>query len=198
MSYCKKARRIFYHVLEGSRYLFADERDKRRLLDLLFDAEKEEEWLIYAFCVTDHCAYLVVEADGAASLRRGSRKAMNRFLAAYRRDPYHPKHCEVTLGIHVLRELGSLGEIAECCRQVHRLPLEKGYVRRLDDYWWSSYITYAGEYAWDLVDCRIFSLCFSADPETARQRLVKFHQTYAQGFGGKRFVPCEIFTSDHE
>ena len=75
-----------------------------------------------------------------------------------------------------MKELDSLREIAARCRQIHRLPLEKGYVSRLDDYWWSSYITYAGEYDWEMVDCRIFSLYFSANPEVARRRLVKFHQ----------------------
>lgn len=176
MSYCKKARKIFYHVLEGSRYLFADERDKKSFLDLLFDIEKEEEWLIYAFCVTDNCAYFVIEADSAGSVRRGAQQAVNEFLAVYRTDPRRPKSREATLKSDVPKELSSLGEIAECCRKIHRLPLEKGYVSRLDDYWWSSYITYAGEYAWNLVDCRTLSLCFSADPETARRRLVKFHQ----------------------
>ena len=176
MSYGKKARRIFYQVLEGSRYLFADERDKKKFLDILFAVEKEEEWLIYAFCITDHCAYFVVEADGVSSVKRGTHGVAGEFLDLYRRDPSHPKSRETALKTDTLKELDSLGEIASCCRQVHRIPLEKGYVSRLDDYWWSSYITYAGEYKWELVDCRTFSLCFSANPETARRRLVKFHQ----------------------
>lgn len=176
MAYCKKARKIFYHTLEGSQYLFADERDKRKLLDLIFEIEKEEEWLIYAFCVTDNSAYFVIEADGVCSVRRGIQRAVGGFLSGYRKDPSHRKGCEATLRGDALKELDSLSEIADCCRRIHRLPLEKGYVSRLDDYWWSSYITYAGEYEWNLVDCRIFSLCFSANPEIARQRLVKFHQ----------------------
>lgn len=176
MAYCKKARKIFYHELEGSRYLFADERDKKRLLDILFAVEKEEEWLVYAFCITDNCAYFVIEADGVSSVRRGIHCAVGRFLSRYRKDPSHPKSREAVLKGDTLKELDSLGEIASICRQIHRLPLEKGYVSRLDDYWWSSYITYAGEYEWELVDCRTFSLCFSANPETARKRLVKFHQ----------------------
>lgn len=176
MSYCKKTGKIFYHVLEGSRYLFADERDKKKFLDILFRVEKEEEWRVYAFCVTDSCAYFVIEADGVCSLRRGVQRAANEFLAGYRKDPSHRGSRETVLKSDVLRELGSLEEIAACCREIHRLPLEKGYVNRLDDYWWSSYITYAGEYEWNLVDCRILLLCFSADPDIARRRLVKFHQ----------------------
>lgn len=173
---CKKARKIFYHVVEGSRYLLADERDKKKFLDILFTIEKEEGWLIYAFCLTDDCAYFVIEADGTGSVRRGVQRAANRFLSRYRADSLHPDRREAVLKSDTLRELDSLWEIAACCRQIHRIPLEKGYVSRLNDYWWSSYITYAGEYEWDLVDCRILFLYFSANPEVAKRRLLKFHQ----------------------
>ncbi len=172
----QRARKIYYLVLEGSRFLLADERDKRKLLDILFAAEGREGWLIYAFCLTDECAYLVVEADGACSVRRGAARAAREFLRKYRADPVHPEGREAALECRIQKELESLWDIAAHCRQIHRLPLEKGYVGRLDDYWWSSYITYAGEYDWKLVDCRIFMLYFSANPELARERLVEFHQ----------------------
>ncbi len=173
---CQKARKIYYQTMEGSRYLLADERDKKKFLDILFDIEKEEEWLIYAFCLTNECAYFVIEADGAASVRRGILRAANEFLRRYRSDSSHLREREVFLKNAALRELDSLREVAVHCRQIHRLPLEKGYVSRLDDYWWSSYITYAGEYDWKLVDCRIFSLFFSANPGVAKRLLLKFHQ----------------------
>ncbi len=173
---CQKARKIYYQALEGSRYLLADERDKKKLLDILFAVEKEEEWLIYAFCLTDDGAYFVVEASGVSSVRRGAWRAAGEFLGRYRANSSHPRGRETFLRGDTPKELDSLWEIAARCRQIHRLPLEKGYVSRLDDYWWSSYITYAGEYDWKMVDCRILSLYFSADPEVARRRLVKFHQ----------------------
>lgn len=173
---CQKARKIYYQTLEGSHCLLADERDKRRFLDILFAVEREEEWLIYAFCLTDDGAYFVIEAGGVSSVRRGVMRAANEFLSRYRADLPRQGARETFLRSENPKELDSLWEIAACCRQIHRLPLEKGYVSRLDDYWWSSYITYAGEYDWKMVDCRIFLLYFSANPEVARRQLVKFHQ----------------------
>ena len=167
MTHRKRNRKIYYHVLESNRYLFADERDKKKLLDILFAIEKEEEWLIYAFCLTDNAAYFVIEAPGAGSVRRGIQ---------YRSAGLCRQHRDIWLNSSALEELDSLREIAVRCREIHRIPLEKGYVSRLDDYWWSSYITYAGEYEWELVDCRVLSLCFSANPEIARRRLLEFHQ----------------------
>lgn len=192
----KKIRKVFYHVLEGSPYLLADERDKRRLLDILFDIEREEGWLIYAFCITDDSAYFIIEADGSGTVRRGMQRLACRFQQPVRagqrpkgrpakeypqggfslKDRPPEDRPEVCLSIRTLRELSSLSEIASCCRQIHRLPLEEGYVSRIGDYWWSSYITYTGEYNWALVDCQVVSLYFSADPDVARSRLRKFHQ----------------------
>ncbi len=173
---CQRARKIYYQTLEGSRCLLADERDKKKLLDILFAIEKEEEWLVYAFCLTDDSAYLVVEANGISSVRKGVLHAASEFLDRYCADLAHPRRRQVFLRNGITKELASMGEIAAQCRRIHRLPLEKGYVSRLGDYWWSSYITYAGDYEWKMVDCRIFSLYFSANPEIARRRLLQFHQ----------------------
>ncbi len=173
---CQRARKIYYQILEGNRCLLADERDKKRFLDILSSVETEEEWLIYAFCLTDDRAYFVIEANGISSVRRGVLRAAGEFLRRYRADPSHSEAKELFLRSEDLKALDSLGEIAARCRQIHRLPLEKGYVSRLGDYWWSSYITYAGEYSWKIVDCRIFSLYFSANPEVAKRRLLQFHQ----------------------
>ncbi len=176
MAHRRRNRKIYYYVLESRRYLFADERDKRKLLDILSDVGQEEEWLVYAFCLMDNAAYFVIEASGAASVRRGIQRAAGRFLGECGANQAYAPRREAALAGSEPRELESLKEIADCCRQIHRIPLEEGYVGRLADYWWSSYITYAGGYEWELVDCRVFSLCFSADPEVARRRLLRFHQ----------------------
>lgn len=176
MLYRRKIRKVYYHVVEGSHYLFADERHKKKLLDILSEIEKEEEWLIYAFCLTDDCAYFIIEAPGAGAVRRGIQRLANRFLSQYRAELPRSGNQGIFLSSTTLDELDSLSEIAICCRQIHRIPLEKGYVSCLDDYWWSSYITYTGDYEWELVDCRAFLLYFSANPEAARYKLQNFHR----------------------
>lgn len=176
MSYQKEVKKVYYHVLEGNRYIFADERNKKKLLDIVLGVQKEEDWLIYAFCLMDDCAYFITEASGRRAVHRGVQKMEARFLDIWREYAPNLWCMKPMLREGNVEELGSLPDIAARCRQIHRLPLEGGYVSRIEDYWWSSYITYTGIYEWDMVDCRILSLYFSADPDTARKKLKCYHQ----------------------
>lgn len=172
----RETRKVYYHVLEGSRYLIADERNKKRLLDIVFDIQRQEDWAIYAFCVTDDCAFFVTEAACSSSIGRGAGKMAEEFLHRCRETL--PRLPGIIPSVHpgILEELNTLHEVAGRCRQVHRLPLDKGYVARIADYWWSSYITYIGQYEWEMVNCRILTEYFSPDPEAARLKLRRFHQ----------------------
>ena len=38
---------------------------------------------------------------------------------------------------------------------VHFIPRDKGLVRHVEDYWWSSYQSYHGTYSWDFLDTTI-------------------------------------------
>ena len=43
-------------------------------------------------------------------------------------------------------------ELAGQIRLLHRIPVEKGIVRRERDYWWSDFHTFSGRYRWDFID----------------------------------------------
>lgn len=177
MSHQIISRKVCYHVMKGKRCIFADERNKKKLLDIVLDIQTAEGWRIYAFCITDDCAYFIVEAASKSSVLEGMDRAA---------ESYH-RFCEDTVWNRgsfsagkllwsTLKELQSLQDIAALSRKIHRIPLEEGYVRRIGDYWWSSYITYMGDYDWELVDCRMLFLYFSMDPEVARRRLQQYHR----------------------
>lgn len=68
-----------------------------------------------------------------------------------------------------------MSEFARRCRAVHRLPLSLGYVRRIGDYWWSSYQNYQQGYHWGMVDCSVLLQFFSSDPQEAFHRLRLHH-----------------------
>lgn len=176
MSNQKQARKVYFHVLEGSRFIIADERNKKRLLDIVLDIQRQEEWAIYAFCVTDDSAFFVTEASCSSSIGRGAGRMAEQFLEKCRGTL--PQLSGITPTVHpgVLEELNTLQEVAGRCRWIHRLPLDKGYVVRMIDYWWSSYITYMGQYDWEMIDCHVLTEYFSMDPEAARFRLRRFHQ----------------------
>jgi len=57
MSHLPTEKKVFYYELEGSRYLFADERIKMHLLERIGELRQRDGWLLFAFCITDDQAY---------------------------------------------------------------------------------------------------------------------------------------------
>ena len=177
MPHQEASKKVYYHVMEGSRCIFADERNKRKLLDLVRGAKFAEHWRIYAFCIMDECAYFIIEADDARGVCRGMHRIEKQFLHLFQAEPWSRRTIAApVLSDNAQTELHTLPEIAACCRRIHRIPLQEGFVSRLCDYWWSSYITYCGSYNWELVDCCMLLLYFSVDPDTARRRLLHYHR----------------------
>lgn len=170
--------KVYDGVLACSRLLLADERNKKKLLDMFLGALQSEEWPLYAFCMTDDRVYFVLGCSGLNSLRKCLAGISGRFLSECREMLPHFVGVEPQIISGEMRELNSLQEIVGRCMQIHQIPLKKGYVERLEDYWWSSYITYMGYYDWGELDCRIVSMYFSADPCVARMRMQRFHQLH--------------------
>lgn len=167
--------------MKGKHCIFADERNKKKLLDIIFHIQLAEGWHIYAFCITDDHAYFIIEAASGASVYDGMRQAADIYLQFCQNALWNQPHFAAEkLSGSTVKELRSLQDIADCCRQIHRIPLEEGYVSHISDYWWSSYITYIGNYDWKMVDCRVFFLYFSMDADTARRKLQRYHREQIQ------------------
>ncbi len=163
--------------MKGERYIFADERNKKKLLDIVLDIQLTEGWRIYAFCITDDRAYFIVEAASKSSVLDGMSRAAESYLCFCKDTVWNRESFAAgKLSGGTSKELQSLQDIAALSRKIHRIPLEEGYVSRIGDYWWSSYITYMGNYDWKLVDCSVLFLYFSMDLEVARHRLQQYHR----------------------
>ncbi len=153
--------RVYSYKMNGSRNIFADECQKKHLLDLILTLQKGAGWRLYAFCVMDSCAWFIIESDRISVLTRHLQEETAAML----------KTSCITGRI---RKLYTLEEIAECSRMIHRLPYKEGRVEHLRDYWWSSYITYMGIYEWKQVNCRVLTLYFSADPLISRKKMEQY------------------------
>lgn len=177
MSHQINSKKICYHIMKGKRYIFADERNKKKLLDIVLDIQMAEGWHIYTFCITDDCAYFIVEASSKASVLQGMSRAADSYLSFCKNTRWNQgRFAAEKLSGSTAKELRSLQDIAALSRKIHRIPLEEGYVSRIGDYWWSSYITYMGSYEWKMVDCHVLFLYFSMDIEIARHRLQQYHR----------------------
>lgn len=163
--------KVYYHVIKGSRYILADERNKKRLLDTVFRIYSENRWRVYAFCVTDDSAYFMAEAETYEAVRRETGRVCAEFFRSCPEPFSYIGRAAPELSGTGYREVDSFSKAVRCCRYIHRLPLEAGYAARPEDYWWSSYNTYAGNYEWEQIDCRMVLQFFSLNPVKARKRL---------------------------
>ncbi|MDY3250995.1 MAG: hypothetical protein SOX32_11685 [Candidatus Choladocola sp.] len=175
MSRLIKIRNVYYHILEGNPFIFSDERIKKKLLDIVLEIQRSEEWTICAFCIMDETAHFVTESASMESVQNGMQRIADSFLKRCPRTLPGWQGLPMTLRMVGTALLKTAQEVAFCCRKVHRIPLEEGYVDRLADYWWSSYITYAGIYDWRIVDCRRFSEYYLYGEKSALLQLQHFH-----------------------
>jgi len=166
-------KKVYRYTMEGSRYLFADERVKMHLIDLVGELHHRDGWLLFTFCILDDSAYFILGTEKISSVVRTIQSTVRKRL-------WQPSELQAVREARMdlsgqVEKLETLTAIADCSREIHRLPLERGYVRSLEDYWWSSYPTYTGLHVWGMVDRRFLSMAFSPDPAVARSQLEQFH-----------------------
>lgn len=163
-------------MLRGSAYIFADECCKKKLLDCIFTLYQRMDWYLCTFCITDSCAYFITETDDKVLMYYGLQMVICDYLQWHRNHAVYIGYISLSQEEGTEERMETIIELALRSRQIHRIPLEQGYVSNICDYWWSSYITYMDIYTWEQMDCESLLRFFSSDPETARRRIRRFHQ----------------------
>ncbi len=172
MSHFSENHSVCYYVLEGSRYLFADERNKKKLLDIVRAVQRVQDWHIYAFCLMDDDAYFIIESKQGSQVCTDIRLIVASFLDECGSCLWSPRQAGVSV---ISSQLASMEEIAYRCRDIHLLPCRRGRVQRVIDYWWSRYITYAGVYDWGMVDQSWLADCFGGSAANLQREFRRFH-----------------------
>ncbi|MCD8023623.1 MAG: hypothetical protein LUF30_11850 [Lachnospiraceae bacterium] len=169
--------KVYYCEMKGSRFLFCDERVKMHLLHLMDELHQMENWRILAFCIMDDCAYFMIE-----TARKYENEGLVRFIKEAVREKlagafYEAglKKSDLFLTAYTL-QLRVWPEIMDRCIKIHQIPLESGKSRRLEDYWWSSYLYYARLHDWEMVDRSFLLRYLSADQREAGKRFMQMHK----------------------
>ncbi len=168
---------FYYYVLQGRPNVLADERDKKKLLDIVLGVQQAHELELYAFCITNEEICLMLGAETQAEINKGIRQLISEFALRQidGRKPAGGRGSGEKLTVVQKRKLRSQQEVRIQCRAIHTLPVSKGYVTQVKDYWWSSYQTYLGYYDWEQVSCSAVLRMFSDDAAAARRQLRRFH-----------------------
>lgn len=195
MAHLDTNKHIYYYVLQGNSNILSDERDKKKLLDMILSVRRERDFELYAFCLTDEEVFLLTGAKRQATLDRAVRVISAEYAAYYVDKHIHAKttaHSGVKSAAArqdrkryrletVWKErLNHIQEVRDKCRAIHWIPVEKGYAGRIRDYWWSSYRSYLGYYEWKNLDMLPLLQLFAPEPEKARRQLRRFHELAVQ------------------
>ncbi|MDO4297005.1 MAG: hypothetical protein Q4C59_00845 [Lachnospiraceae bacterium] len=211
MAHLDTNRHIYYYVLQGNSNILSDERDKKKLLDIILSVRRERDFELYAFCLTDEEVFLLTGAKRQAKLDRAVRVISAEYAAYYvdkhiyaKNAAYSGVKSAATLqdrrvyGLETVwkERLNHMQEVRDKCRAIHCIPVERGYAGRIRDYWWSSYRSYLGYYEWKDLDMLPMLQLFAPEPEKARRQLRRFHELIFQnGFetrSGKERLLLEV------
>ena len=165
---------ICCYELKGTKCLLADERNKKHLLDELLQMHGEKNWPVYVFCVTDENAYVITDTGGD-TLEKEVQRTIGLFYGRY--EGYLRPEKDNFLHLERIRTISRKEELIEVCLELHCLPVQMGYAHRPGDYWWSSYRTYFGGYAWPMLDCSVLLQLLSEDTEKALSEFRRLHKS---------------------
>lgn len=170
---------ICCYELMGSKCLLADERNKKHLLDEILWMHREKNWPVYVFCVTDESAYVITDTGGAVP-EQEMQRTIDRFYGRY--EGYVRPEKDKFLSLRRVWQMAGKEELLDTCCVLHCLPVQKRYAHRPGDYWWSSYRTYFGGYAWPMLDCSMILELLSKDTEKALTKFRRMHKKQNEMF----------------
>ena len=171
---------FYYYVLKGYTNILADERDKKKLLDIVLGILQEYGFELYAFCITNEEVCLMLGAADQAEIDKGVRQLIAEFCSWRVKGLKNTsdEQSAEELTVEQIKKLRTEQEVRLQCREIHCIPLSRNYVAQIKDYWWSSYQAYLGYYDWKQVNCSEILQMFSDNIVTARRQFRRFHNLY--------------------
>ncbi len=164
-----------YHVMvrgNSGRDIFLDNDDRQRLLKIIISKKRENQFILYAYCLMSNHFHLVLkECDDNIS------HIMKRINTTY--VVYFNKKYQINGHLFQNRFKSEIVEndtyLLALVRYVHNNPLKAGLVSSLGGYQWSSYLSYVGSQN-KIVNNNDVLKIFSEDLLQARYQFIDFSQ----------------------
>ena len=172
----RKGELCIYHViLRGNerKKIFETDEDKKRFLKILTRTKDKYHFLIYAYCLMDNHAHLLLNCNGNdISLLM---KSINISYASYYNRKYKRSG-------HLFQDrfrselIGDDPYFLQVSKYIHRNPVKARMVKNVEDYQWSSYGAYMGKASekTKLTDTDELLGIFASDRQKAITGYVKF------------------------
>lgn len=165
---------VFYAFLKLEAGIFADEKDKKKFLDFALVSQQDKSISVLAFVVLDDEVHFLVQSSREIMTEDTVQKTLKDWKKYLQKE--HLQTLNAAQMEYGYRKIESERNTLDICRYIHRLPLERGYVKRMRDYWWSSFQTYRGIYRWPGVDIIPLLKHFADNTEKGRILFLRYHR----------------------
>jgi REP element-mobilizing transposase RayT len=166
--------KVYHIMLRGNekKDIFLDDEDREKFLSTIRDKNKENKWLIYAYCLMDNHVHLLINEglDTIASIM----KKINTSYAYYFNNKYK------RVG-HLLQDRFRSENIEDdsyllaAVRYIHNNPVKAGIVKDASQYKWSSFNSYLKKsYDWAGIYRNTILEMLSEDEAKAVRLFVEF------------------------
>jgi putative transposase len=172
-----------YHVMlrgNAGQDVFADDRDRGRLCELLGEGVERYGHRIHAFCLMTNHVHLAVQV-GQVPLPRVMQNLAFRYAQWFNRQ--HRRFGHLFQGRYKAVLVDADSYLLELVRYIHTNPVRAALVSEPGAYAWSGHRTYIGRARLDWLDTRWVLSQFGANAEQARERYARF---IAEGTGEGR------------
>ncbi len=167
----------YYHIFNRGvekRSIVADEKDRRTFLAFLGETVPEFQLRLFAYCLMENHYHLFLQTQ-KANLQKAIQSLQSRYAqyVNFRYDRVGP----LFQGRYNSRLVNADQYALVLTRYIHRNPLEAGLVQKLDDYLWSSYLSYSGKLpVWNWLDASWLLQQFGSETDRAQQNFIQFHE----------------------
>lgn len=172
-----------YHVmLRGNerKEIFIDEEDKLRIIDTLEEKKRKQEYYLYAYCLMDNHAHLLIK-EGKDNISRAMKRIQTSY--AYYFNKKYNRVGHVFQGRYRSEAIEDERYLLSVVRYIHNNPVHAGMVKNAAEYKWSSYNTYMNNsYVSNNIINRVEILkIFSEDEQKALKLFAEFTKENDKG-----------------
>lgn len=174
----KKSKSGIYHLMvrgANRQEIFHDDEDRHRYLDTLGRYKKEANLGVYGWCVMGNHVHLLLK-EGKESLSDTMKRIGVSYVWFYNQKYSTTGH--LFQGRFSSEAVDSEDYFKTVIRYIHQNPLKAGFVKKVEEWRWSSYPGYYGSgcIPKGLLDPGFALSLFAKDIQDAKRRFLDFHQ----------------------
>lgn len=172
---------IYHVILRGvnRQEIFHDDGDRLKFLEIIKKYKLEAKMKVYAWCLMNNHVHLLVR-EGSERLSVTMKRIGVSYVQYYHGKYYTTGH--LFQGRFKSENVETKQYLLTVIRYIHQNPVKARMVRQVDEWKWSSCLTYYGKrnVVFDFLDYQPILRLFSNDPTIARERFREFNERVSQ------------------